>query len=405
MDSIIQFFQNFGQYCLNAKDSLGYCILTPLATVAAIWLLAFIVLKVLAGGNLKTIFQIHRALIISSLVVAMILVAIISYCWSKNIFVKNKAELAFIISLTIAFIVPIISFAWLRSYWNKYRINNITGQPISAEQARSNIPFINRAFNKNKLFYLLPLIGFLFLLFALNSGKNLISIVFDNSVNMDLNAATGALSKTLSRLDEHNEIIFTNLNNKISDKEDNVSFKDILAIKQSKKIKVGSNYAYNTPKDANLSFQSTLSDAEGNPICEAIWKMWLFTKETKANNEYKNKLLIVITDGNENYIDVNSLQQVGKFFYEDVEFADYYAPENTHVIDYSKAGPGIVVKKFEENGASIYSAVTSSDDYLSAFDNALLSFQKNSYLIAWTIAICVLFTLIGLCITPKKVTI
>jgi len=405
MDSIIQFFQNFGQYCLNAKDSLGYCLLMPPATLAAIWLLTFVILKIINRENLKTVFQIHRSVIIGSLIVATILVAIICYYWSKNTFAENKAELAFIISLTTAFFVPIVSLLLLRNHWSKHKVNNIVNQPISAEQARNNIPVINKAFNKNKLFYLLPLIGFLFLLFSLNSGKNLISIVFDNSVSMDLNAATNALTKTFDKLNDNNEIIFTNLNNVVSDKEDTKIFKDILAIKQSKKIKIGANYAYNTPKEAGLNFQSTILEGEGSPICEAIWKMWLFTKETKANNEYKNKLLIVITDGDENYADINSLQQNTKFFYEDAEFAEYYAPENTYIVDYSQNSTGIVIKKFDENGAIIYPAVTSVDDYLSALDDALLSFQNNIYLIAWTIAICVIFTLIGLCITPKKITI
>jgi len=403
MDSLIHFFQSFGQYYLNAKDSWVYCILIPVATLLLIWLLT--ILKIFKRNELKTIFQIHRALIISSLIVAMVLVAIICYFWSKNIFAENKAELALLISLAVAFVVPIVSFVMLRNYWNKHNVNDIVSQPISAVQASNNIPIINKAFNRTKLFYLLPLIGFLFLLFSFNGGKNLISIVFDNSPSMDLNAATNALSQTFNRLNENNEIIFTNLNNKVSDAEGGKYFKDILAIKQSKKIKVGSNYAYNTPEEANQNFQSTILAAEGSPICEVIWKMWLFTKETKANNDYKNKLLIVITDGDENWIDINDLRQNNKFFYEDAEFAEYYTPENTHIVDYSKDGNGIVIKMFEENGAAIYPAVTNVDDYLSALDEALSSFQKNFYLIAWTIAICVIFTLIGLCITPKKITI
>ena len=405
MDNIIQFFQNFGQYCLNTKDSFGFCILIPLITLSAIWFLSFLILKVFDREKFRTVFKIHSSLIISSLVIATVLIAFICYCWSKNAFAASRAELAFIISLTVAFIVPTISFVMLRNYWCKHKVNDIIGQPISAEQARSKIPDINKYFNKNKLYYLLPFLGFLFLLFSLNIGKNLISVVFDNSSSMDMYAATNALTKTFDKLNENNEIIFTNLNNKVTDFAGKKTFKDIISIKQSRNIKIGSNYAYNTPREASQNFQSTILEAEGSPICEIIWKMWLFTKETKANDNYKNKLLIIITDGDENWTDISSLQQNNKFFYEDTEFADFFTPEYTHIVDYSANGNGIVIKKFEENGAMIYPAVTSVDDYLSALDDALLSFQNNIFLIVWIITICVIFTVIGLCITPKKITI
>jgi hypothetical protein len=406
MDIIEQFFLNFGQYCINAKDGWGYCILIPAATLAAIWGITFVGLKIFAKRDkLRTVFLIHRTIIAGSLIVAMALVAMICYWWSKNIFAGNNAELAFLISLVIAFVVPIVSFAVLRIYWEKSKVNNIAGQPVSAYQAEKQIAEINKSFYKNKVYYLMPLIGFLFLLFSLNSGRNLISIVFDNSVSMDLDAATSALTKTFDRLNENNEIIFTNLNNTDSDLQGcKKNLKEILAIKQSNKIKVGLCSIYNTPEDAKQNFQSTISTAAGSPICEVIWKMWLFTKETKINDEYKNKLLIVITDGDD-LITKADLQQNNKFFFDDAEFSEYYTTENTYIIDYSQAGNGVVIKKFEDNGVTIYPAVTSMNDYLDALDGVLATFQRNDYLIGWMAAIYVIFTIIGLFITPKKITI
>jgi len=404
MNNIVQFFLKFGQY---AKDAdILWAVLAPIITLVAIWLLTFVGLKLFdRKGRLRPVFIIHRAFTISSLITAMILVAIICYCWSKNLFAASHLELAFIISLFLAFVVPIISFLVLRSYWEKTKVNEITKQPISAEQARNNIPFINKAFHKSKFFYLLPLIGFLFLLFSLNKGQNLISIVYDNSPSMIGNNAIDALYKTFEKLDKNNEIIFTNLNNNTSELEScKRNLKDILAIKQSNKIKAGSCSIFDTPEFAKQGFKLTFEEALGSPICEVIWKMWLFTKENKSNTEYKNKLLIVITDGDDLLV-INDLQQNSKFLFDDTEFAEYYTPENTHIVDYSADGGGAVIKKFEESGAIIYPAVTSVDDYLTALDDALLSFQNNILLIIWTIVICVLGTIIGLVITPKKITL
>lgn len=405
MDIIKDFFQNFWQYSKEAN--ILWSVLTPIITLAAIWLLAFIGLKLFANtGRLRTVFMIHRALIVSSLLVAMVLVAIICYCWTKNITAESHLELAFIISLIFAFIVPIVSLILLRGYWEKTKVNEIIHQPVSSVQAQNNIPFINKAFNKTKIWYFLPFIGFLFLLFSMNSGKNIISIIYDNSISMNGSNAISALTQTFGKLDVNNEIIFTNLNNRGSDLSTcKTSINDILAIKQSNKIKVGSCIPYNTPEEAKLNFQSTLSVAEGSPICEVIWKMWLFTKENnKANNIYKNKLLIIITDGDDLLVK-EDLQQNNKFLFDDTEFAEFYTPEDMHIVDYSTDGNSLVIEKFRDYGATVYPAVTSVDDYLSALDDALLSFQKNIYLIVWTIVICILGTIIGLVITPKKIAI
>lgn len=405
METIKDFFLNFWQY---AKDAdILWSVLTPIISLAAIWLLTFIGLKLIVKtGRLRTIFMIHKSLIVSSLLVAGFFVAMICYCWSKNIFAESHLEIAFIISLILAFIVPIVSLILLRGYWEKTKVNEITQQPVSAVQAQNNIPFINKAFTKTKIWYFVPFIGFLFLLFSLNSGKNLISIVYDNSTSMSGNNAISALTQTFGKLDNNNEIIFTNLNNKMSDLSNcKANIDGILAIKQSNKIKVGTCTPYNTPDEARQNFQSTISDAEGSPICEVTWKMWLFTKENnKENNEYKRKLLIIITDGDDRIVK-EDLQYSNKFLFDNTEFAEYYTPENTYIVDYSTDSTGVVIDKFRNYGATIYPAVTSVDDYLSALDNALLSFKKNIYLIVWTIVICVLGTIIGLVITPKKIAI
>ncbi len=405
MDIINNLFQNLWQYAKEAD--IFWSVLMPIISLSVIWLLTFLGLKLFVkAGRLRMVFMIHRTLIVSSLLVAMVLVAVICYGWVKNIFAASHLQLAFIISLILSLIVPIVSLIRLRGYWEKSKVNEITHQPVSAIQAQNDIPFINKAFNHTKIWYCLPFLGFLFLLSSLNGGKNLISIVYDNSKSMDESNAISALTQTFEKLDNNNEIIFTNLNNRNSDLSNcKTNIKDILSINQSNRIKVGSCIPYSTPEEAKQNFQSTLTEAEGSPICEVIWKMWLVTKENdKANSGYKNKLLIVITDGDDLLVK-EDLKHNSKFLFDDSGFAECYAPENTHVVDYSTDGNNLVVGKFRDYGATVYPAVTSVDDFLSALDNALASFQRNIYLIIWTIIICTLGTIIGLAITPKKITI
>jgi hypothetical protein len=217
--------------------------------------------------------------------------------------------------------------------------------------------------------------------------------------------AKNALNQTFEKLSLNNEIVISTLNGLTENWALNsgMTTKELMTIKSSSRLKIGRNYVFNDPIEAKNNLDGILNSGEtvyGSPICEAIWKMWLFTKESKGNADYKNKLLIVFTDGDENYS-----KEINKFFYEDTEFAEFYTPDNTHIVDYSENGNGVVIKKFEDNGAIIYPAVTSVDDYLSALDDALLSFQKNIFLIIWTIVIVALGTIIGLVITPKKISI
>ena len=48
-------------------------------------------------------------------------------------------------------------------------------------------------------------------MFALNSGKNIISIVFDNSGSMESKNSIEALSETFDNLGKNNEILLTTL--------------------------------------------------------------------------------------------------------------------------------------------------------------------------------------------------
>jgi len=138
----------------------------------------------------------------------------------------------------------------------------------------------------------------------------------------------------------------------------------------------------------------------GSPICESIWKTYLFIKETKTNQLYKNKLLIVITDGKDN---IDESLKSSKFFFDDKGFIDLFPPENVFVIDYSIDTSSTFIQRCQNAGCDIYPASNNKQAYLDALDNALQSFKNNWYLIYWTILVYFLFTIVGLLIQPKKI--
>jgi F0F1-type ATP synthase assembly protein I len=399
----MELFKNFGIYWREAPT---WSWVIPLGVIIVIWIFIHVAKKTIKNKHLKTIFIVNQALIISSLFVAGIIIGVICYWWTQNIFAIYPLQLPFLLSLTVAMLIPIFSLINLRKYCNLESIKEITEQPKTIHQLENTIPMIKKSFSKSKIGYLIPLIGFLFLLFYLNKGTNLISIVFDNSISMNNRNAIDALSETFIGLEENNEIVLTTLDGvALGEYKNNIA--ELMAVNQSSKLKAGKVVFYNNPKDAMNNTQSQLSiESPNSPISESIWKMWLLINENKANQSYKNKLLIVITDGDD---PLCSTLQSGGFFFDNNKFAEYFSPDNVFIIDYSGGNKlqfcniNYFIQRFEANGCNIYPAENSKDSYLDALNEALQSFKNNWHLIYWTILIFFIFTIIGLLIPPKKI--
>ena len=398
------FIKSFSSYCKEAQfDSFSFWAF-PLFTLILIWLLTTIGLKIFTKRKkLKTIFIINRAWIISSLIAASILICLICFWWSKNHFSQHPFQLSLLISLTIAMLIPVLCLLNLRSYYTQDDIKEITDQPKTVKQLESTITFTKRAFRSNKLYFIIPVFGFLFLLFYLNKGINLISLVFDNSGSMTQTSAIDALSETFDKLQDNNEIILTTLNgpNYKPNSNAKTSIIELMKTNKSSTLNAGNILSFTNPLEAKNAINQITGFECCSPIGESIWKTYLYIKENKTNETYKNKLLIVITDGLDNYLE-ESLK-TSRFFFDDPGFAEYFQPENVFIIDYSHSSTCAFMQRCESAGCDIYTAENNKQDYLDALDNALQSFKNNWYLIYWSIFIFSLFSLIGLLINPKKI--
>lgn len=270
-------------------------------------------------------------------------------------------------------------------------------------QLDTTIPLVKKAFNRNKRAYLIPLVGFLLLLFYLNKGTNLISIVYDNSGSMSHTNAIEALSETFDKLEDNNEIILTTLNGPQYQPKVNAktSISELMGVKNSSALFAGNISSFQNPAEATNAVNQITGFECCSPIGESIWKTFLYIKETKNNEDYKHKLLIVITDGYDNYLD-ESLS-TNKFFFDDAEFSEYFPSENVFIIDFSESSANAFIQKCTNAGCDIYPAENNKQDYLDGLDNALLSFKNNWYLIYWTLLIFSVLAIIGLLIPSKKI--
>ena len=397
------FIKSFGTYFNVAQfDSISFWAF-PVCTILVIWISTTIGLKIYTKRRkLKTVFIVNRAWMISSLITAGILIALICFLWSKNFFTQNPLQVSLLISLIIAMLIPVLCLLNLRNYYTQEGIKEITDQPKSVNQLASTITFVKGAFRRNKLYFIIPLFGFFFLFFYLNKGTNLISLVYDNSGSMIQANAIEAVSETFDNLQDNNEITFTTLEGFTTpdDPAGKTSMKDLMLVNKSSILKGGNVVSFNNPMEAKSGLSQASNTCWGSPICESIWKNFLFIKETKVNQTFKNKLLIVITDGKD-YFD-ESLKS-GKFFFDDKSFAEYFPVENVFIIDYSGGISSSFVQRCQSAGCDIYPAENNKQEYLDALDNALQSFKNNWYLIYWTILIFLLFSIIGLFIQSKKI--
>ena len=399
-----EFFNSLAEYWSEAQfGSFSFWVL-PLITLAVIWVLTIVGLKIfIARKRLKTVFLVMRAWSISAMIAALILVASICYLWTRDFFSQHPLELSFLLALVIALLVPLINLLFLNGYYNTEGIREITTQPKTPLQLESTISSLKRAFGKNKLVLLMPMAGFMLLLLALNQGNNLISIVFDNSESMENNNAIQALSETFHNLDENNEIILATLEGlQAEDGSDGKSSLDeIMAVQQSPQLKAGNVVSFDSPGAAIGGLGRISNECIGSPICETIWKSYLFAREVKPDESYDNRLLVVITDGEDNLVGESLL--TGGFLFDDAAFSEYFPSERVFIIDYSSGKSNPLMQRFRNSGSDIYNVENNKEDYISALDNALQKFMSDWNLIYWVIFIYALFALITLIIQPNKI--
>jgi len=397
-----ELFKAFGKYIKVAEFNSFEFWIYPIGTLLLIWLLTTIGLKIIPKGKskLKTVFRIHSFWVCSALIVATIIISLICYWWATNYFSKNPLQLSLLISLFLSLLIPIIALLNLRSFYTTDYLKEVVDQPKTPMQAETIITFAKKAFRKKKLCFILLLTGFLFLLFSLNIGKNLISIVFDNSGSMESKNSIEALSETFDNLGKNNEILLTTLEGLGEGSSGGKNtINEIFAVKNYSQLQAGNVIHYVAPISAKGGLNQITNQVWGSPICESIWKSYLYAKSTLVNEIYKNKVLIVITDGDDN---VGNSITSSKFFFDDEEFAGYYNPEKTFIIDYSDGATNPFLQKFQDAGCETFIVTNTKEDYLYALNATLNSFKNNWYLVIWVIIITSILTLIALLIEPKK---
>ena len=395
-----EFFKSIVEFCkLAAVGSLVFWLI-PLFTLFSIWALSAVQLKVINREQRnKSLFLIHRSSIVSALVAATLLIGLTCFWWTSNYFSQHHLEISLLFSLVLALGIALISLIRLSSYFTQSRIKQIQPLPKTQSQAQLAYNMGKRSFNAAKYYFLLPTLGFLLLLLLLIVHNNLINIVFDNSSSMSTRNGISALAKTFDKLQDNNEIILTTVDGLNDDRSlEKPNMGEIMKATSTTSLKGGNVSFFNTPEEAKTGVNSIDTHPNVSPICESIWKSYLYLKENKGEKNYKNTVMVVITDG---FDDITESLKTGKFFYDNEGFTDTFPADKVIIIDYSNGANTPFMQRFNDAGCYIYNAENSEAAYLEGLDRALESFKNNWNLIYWTLFIFLVFAITSIFIQPK----
>jgi hypothetical protein len=379
---------------------------TPILVVFIIYILSLIGIKIVKKNKiLLSPFRILSVLIIASCLTTFIFISISCYLWSlSDYYITHKTELPHLICLLLSSFFIIGAFLSLRSKFGYNSIKEINAQTYTKEE---NTRFYGKAakqFNILKLWTLLPVLAFAMLLFFLNNPANLVSFVIDNSSSMGKNLGIGkqAISKTITELDKNTDIIIGSF----SEGNQKNTIKDIINEAEYGKL-IGTNN-YFSDKGSAIAYLNSISIIEsGTPLFETVWKNFLFSRQHADNKNYKNKYLIIISDGDDTAKWVNTtpneanfLDELNNFFCTNADFAEFY--NNVSCINmggdlnlafFAKAGQcGYYI---EEDGTDLKS-------YSKALDTILDRFKHNWYYIIFMAIIYGVTLIITFAIQPKR---
>jgi hypothetical protein len=226
----------------------------------------------------------------------------VSYLFNTRYYTDYEYNLSHLLGLILILGIGVSSIFQISRTYNRNKTKDLSRFPITRLELQNTNTFLRTSFKNLKLWLILPVLGFLVLLINSSEDKNLVSIVLDTSASMKeanfsgeipLEISRDALYNVVSSFGENTDVVFTTFNE--GTRKENI----IEITSTSINNLLGENTLFTgEQKNVLLDFIRNIdTDNTNSPICETIWKNYLFTEEQSLMDNYANITSIVITDG------------------------------------------------------------------------------------------------------------
>lgn len=320
---------------------------------------------------------------------------------------NTSYRLAFLISIILAFVVMIILFIRLSSYFSRKKMKDIEVQPITKMKESSIYLGLKKDYGRLKLWLLLPLCSFLILAF-LKTEENLVSIVIDASGSMadenGLETGKNNLINTLSDLDAQTSDFVISISPHPNESEcaDYTLFSDILKISDPNQL---CSYTVPLQKELPIELIQNLEAGGNEYIFYAIWQNYLVSKQLELDRpkQYDNKIVIIISDfidASNNFFDVplcNTSSDYDSFYEGNAFLINLIAPDEPampFVTEFENCYPGNTYEGHD------------TTDYSFAIEDIVNDLKANSwYFVFWILFLYLAGCAIIILISPKKLLV
>ncbi len=410
----IQMFQSFKAYLYGSHWDFEFFIYITGAFLV-VFLISLFVLSVFIRRREALrlrVFKIFRIAFIACCVTLFAIVAIISTFLVTGVYYTHPLQFSHLLAFGLICILLSVLLAIFAGQFRGDQIKSLTGMPATRGDENDKRVKLSKGFTRMKLWYLLPMLGFLFLLLIYFQPKNLISIVLDNSDTMLETANKGeskyetardALAGTIGHISMFNHFVVTTIDRK-GGKHD---YATIMGTTDFSKLRGISQYFDNA--SSALNYINSIPIGGDSPITEIIYSNLLFIQKTIPIENYTNIYLLIITDCRENGC-LLDLQASKNYLCKDAKFNNIFSGDQVTLIDlegnfanrtYMNNPDLVLMQRCIDCGFSIEDG-SSEDSYEDALKGVLQKFFFDWHLIAWVLFFYLLNGVFVILIHPKN---
>jgi hypothetical protein len=372
-------------------------------------IITFLFTKVLimttaVNNSTNSEYRILFSFLKASAILAAIGIGIMCYLFNTRYYTDYEYNLSHLLGLILILGIGVSSIFQISRTYNRNKTKDLSRFPITRLELQNTNTFLRTSFKNLKLWLILPVLGFLVLLINSSEDKNLVSIVLDTSASMKeanssgeipLEISRDALYNVVSSFGENTDVVFTTFNE--GTRKENI----IGITSTSINNLLGENTLFTgEQKNVLLDFIRNIdTDNTNSPICETIWKNYLFTEEQSLMDNYANITSIVITDGLD-VLTLNKENTLSGFFCENQNYSTLFGTNVNLIQLESTLNPddernaSVIFDKASSCGYNVADG-TNQLNYNDALSNILSDYKKNNFFLYIMIGITMLFLLLG----------